>query len=260
MDKIADFTNEQVYLIQNLSKGMNELTTVIKEAQNNLKEINSIISESENLRKETEKEMNNMNQGMNQIQQTSSKITSIISIVKDIADQINLLSLNASIEAARAGEYGKGFAVVADEISKLADKTMNSIKDINLLIKNTNEQIVKGLSTTNKVNIIMTNLIQQFQKINDLSIKISEVIVKQEFVNTGVLSQTKSVMNKSIEIQKSINEQKLAIKEIIESISSINKTILNSSEHAKHIYAQSLELEKRIKELEELLNNFVLDS
>jgi methyl-accepting chemotaxis protein len=258
MDKISEFANEQTYLINNLSKSIDELTTVIKEAQQNLKEIKSIINESEKLKSMSEKEILTMTDAMNQIQQTSTKITSIINIVKEIADQINLLSLNASIEAARAGEYGKGFAVVADEVSKLADKTMNSIKDINSLIKNSNEQIHYGIQVSSKVKNILTDMIQEFQNINQLSQKISEVIIKQEFVNTGVLSQTRSVVQKSNEIQSNIMEQKMAIKEITESIASINKTILTSTENARRINTKATELERKIQELENLLKEFQL--
>jgi methyl-accepting chemotaxis protein len=258
MDKISEFANEQTYLINNLSKSIDELTTVIKEAQQNLKEIKSIINESEKLKSISEKEILTMTDAMNQIQQTSTKITSIIKIVKEIADQINLLSLNASIEAARAGEYGKGFAVVADEVSKLADKTMNSIKDINSLIKNSNEQIHYGIQVSSKVKNILTDMIQEFQNINQLSQKISEVIIKQEFVNTGVLSQTRSVVQKSNEIQSNIMEQKMAIKEITESIASINKTILTSTENARRINTKATELERKIQELENLLKQFQL--
>jgi len=258
MDKISEFTNEQTYLINNLSKSIDELTTVIKEAQQNLKEIKSIINESEKIKSMSEKEILTMTDAMNQIQQTSIKITSIINIVKEIADQINLLSLNASIEAARAGEYGKGFAVVADEVSKLADKTMNSIKDINSLIKNSNEQIHYGIQVSSKVKNILTDMIQEFQNINQLSQKISEVIIKQEFVNAGVLSQTRSVVKKSNEIQSNIMEQKMAIKEITESIASINKTILTSTENARRINTKATELERKIQELENLLKEFQL--
>jgi|GEM_PF-5037961 len=258
MDKISEFANEQTYLINNLSKSIDELTTIIKEAQQNLKEIKSIINESEKLKSMSEKEILTMTDAMNQIQQTSTKITSIINIVKEIADQINLLSLNASIEAARAGEYGKGFAVVADEVSKLADKTMNSIKDINSLIKNSNEQIHYGIQVSSKVKNILTDMIQEFQNINQLSQKISEVIIKQEFVNTGVLSQTRSVVQKSNEIQSNIMEQKMAIKEITESIASINKTILTSTENARRINTKATELERKIQELENLLKEFQL--
>ncbi len=259
MDKIAEFSNEQTFLINNLSNGVNELTNVIKEAQQNLKEIRSIIRESDEIKQKSEKEINDMSNAMNQIQQTSSKITNIVNIVKEIADQINLLSLNASIEAARAGEYGKGFAVVADEVSKLADKTMNSIKEINSLIKNSNEQIQYGISISRRVNEFLNYIIKEIQRINELSTKVSEVIVKQEFVNTGVLSQTKSVYDKSNEIKSIITEQKTAIREITESIASINRNILNSSESSKKINSSAFYLDDKIKELENLIKTFELE-
>ena len=81
-----------------------------------------------------------MNVSITNITESSQQVTDIISIIDDISDKINLLSLNAAIEAARAGEAGRGFAVVADEISKLADQTAASINDIDSLIRKNNNE------------------------------------------------------------------------------------------------------------------------
>lgn len=94
-----------------------------------------------------EDSLNSMNNSMQKINSSSDEMTSIVGIINDISDRINLLSLNAAIEAARAGDAGRGFAVVADEISKLADQTSLSIKDIESHIKLNNDEISRGAVT-----------------------------------------------------------------------------------------------------------------
>ncbi len=86
--------------------------------------------------------MKQIEANMGKLQQAMKEIEHIASLVTSIADQTNMLSLNASIEAARAGEHGKGFAVVADEVRKLATQTKQSVADVSRVLSDIHDHIV----------------------------------------------------------------------------------------------------------------------
>ena len=182
--------------------------------------------------------------GMKKIQDSSSKIEEIIQVINDIADQTNLLSLNASIEAARAGEHGRGFAVVAEEISKLAERSAVSTKEVGNLVKESLTNVINGVELVNQSGEAFTKIYSDVQSNADLIRGIVNAIEQQnqgaEQVQTamnqinditqGVSASAEEMASSTVELQ-SLAE---SLREIID-LFKINKRKKVIETHTKHV-------------------------
>jgi methyl-accepting chemotaxis protein len=197
-----------------------------------------------------------MKSGMEKIRSSSNEMREIISIIDDISDQINLLSLNAAIEAARAGDAGRGVAVVADEISKLADRTSNRLSGIESLIRTNETEIVSGITYMNTSAGIIGGIITSINTINgmisDLDRFISNQLEANEAVNTGA----GELLKRADETKSATEEQRLAVAEIVQAISHINELSQSNSAGAVEMSNETARLSKMLEDMHHTINQY----
>jgi len=186
-----------------------------------------------------EQMLNEMNQSMMKIGDSSTEVMNIIQIISDISERVNLLALNAAIEAARAGDAGRGFAVVADEISKLADQTASSVKQIDSLIKVNNSEIKKGLFNVQDTVETIAAIIEGFNLISNMMKEISEIMQTQINTKETVVDEMDSVRVSSDAIKNATREQMDASEEIVKLVGVINDTTQLIAARAEELAANS---------------------
>ena len=183
-----------------------------------------------NLMLQNQEQMDRMTQAMDKINETSKQVVGIIKTIEEIADQTNLLSLNASIEAARAGEAGRGFAVVAGEIGKLADESSKAANTTRDLISISITEIEKG-------NTIVDEVMKSIEEVVE-AVKGLDIITNESAKNAVLQAE---------------NMQQISL-----GIEDISQSIQDNSEMAQQSSATSQELAAQASNLNELVQQFQL--
>jgi methyl-accepting chemotaxis protein len=256
IENVASSAAHQVERVTQTSAAMEELASSTKivgdNSVNSSRKANETVIEAKN----TEKVLQDTTVSINQISESSKKIVDIVGIINDISDQINLLSLNAAIEAARAGEHGKGFAVVSQEISKLADATAQSTKEIESLIKTSRADIEKGAKLVNHTMGAITSMITKIEEAAQLIEEIAASSEEQIKGSETVMLDVEEINKMSEKIAMATSEQKLTSTEMLNAITLINDSIQVIASSA-HILADAAEsIRQKASRLKEVNNEF----
>ncbi|MEM6642704.1 MAG: tetratricopeptide repeat protein [Bacteroidota bacterium] len=249
LSQMSQGMNDQVVQIGTISSFIDRLQEVSKkiDTQANLifekttqdSEVTDLgLSIAGELEEKASKVLEKANQSkltIGELKEKSTAISNITALIKEIADQTNLLSLNASIQASHAGEHGKGFIVIAEEIRRLADVTKDSLKEIDELIQGVQSSIELSVDAVSEIASYMDSTKDQSSLSLDSFKKISE--------------SSKGTLSKAAEISASANEQSSNLQEISASI----KNVVVISEEAA---AGSHEISSSCEELSKGMNDY----
>ncbi|XDD48959.1 methyl-accepting chemotaxis protein [Leptospira sp. WS92.C1] len=258
MDGVATQTREQVGLLDKLANDMGKFSNSIHETSSNLEKTMSDVEKITEEAKKGGSSLELTNHSINKISRSSEDITGVIEIINTISEQIHLLALNAAIEAARAGVAGRGFAVVADEISKLADKTTQSIKDIEEIIQSNETEIGNGIQNITNTVTVISGIIQGISEINSQMKIVNQFMEDQLSKNDQMNLTAKEVKGRSDVIQVAVREQKIAIEEISRTITTINELNQSSAASSEELSSSSIGLARLAEDLKREVEFFKL--
>ncbi|WP_339435782.1 methyl-accepting chemotaxis protein [Pseudomonas sp. EL_65y_Pfl1_R32] len=237
-DQVATAMNEMAATVQEVARNAEEASEAAVAADQQAREGDKVVGEAIAQIERLATEVGNSTAAMGDLKRESDKIGSVLDVIKSVAQQTNLLALNAAIEAARAGEAGRGFAVVADEVRSLAQRTQKSTEEI--------EELIVGLQNgTQQVATIMDNS----RGLTDSSVELTRRagsalanITRTVSTIQAMNSQIATAAEQQSAVAEEINRSVLNVRDVSEQTSSASEeTAASSAELARlGIYLQTL--------------------
>jgi len=243
-DQIATAMNEMTATVQEVAGNANNAANAAQHAQTEALEGKTTVEQTIDSINTLATEVNQANDVITQLQSDSESIGTVLEVIRGIAEQTNLLALNAAIEAARAGEQGRGFAVVADEVRTLASRTQQSTEEIQDMI----EKLQQG---ANNAADVMQQGHQRAQESVDQASKAGSAL-------DGITQAVVTISEMNTHIAHSANEQQSVVSSMDQNLTSISHSANSTVDAMQNTEVEIQELSRMAEELQAALSQFKL--
>ena len=208
-EDLSSRTEHQASALQQTAASMEQLGVTVRQNADNARQADSLASTANQVARSGGEVVNEVVQTMKGINDSSRRISDIISVIDGIAFQTNILALNAAVEAARAGEQGRGFAVVAGEVRNLAQRSAEAAREIKTLITDSVERVERGAALVDRAGSTMAEVVQAIDRVSSIVGAISAASAEQSG-GVGQVGQAITQMDQATQQNAALVEQSAA--------------------------------------------------
>ncbi|MDR6713796.1 methyl-accepting chemotaxis protein [Pseudomonas hunanensis] len=243
-DQVATAMNEMVTTVQDVARNAEQASNAAVDAAQQARESDNVVTQAIAQISHLDVEVGHSTTAMAELKRESDKIGTVLDVIKSVAQQTNLLALNAAIEAARAGEAGRGFAVVADEVRSLAQRTQVSTEEIEALIGGLHRGTQEVADSLEKSRELTTNSVELTRRAGTSLMSISRSVATIESMN--------------VQIATASEQQSAVAEEINRSVLSVREVSEHTAAASEQTAASSVELARLGQHLQSLVGKFKL--